>query len=685
MKVLFILVFLFASTGVQGQNADTALPGYVAISEGLLHRQSLLTDHWLFHDGDKTEWASKDYNDNAWKKVATNMLSQPGDEDKVLPFSGIAWFRYKFFIDAPTLSKGAIGIKLYQSGASEIYLDGKKIQSFGTIGSAGNILAYNPQFVPVALSGLTPGNHVLAVRYGNYSAQQQRRYTIDPGFRLGIGYIDEMGQTVYANTLTVSIIVMLLLSVFATLFLVHLALYLYDTKVKANLYFSGFNFSIAVWFLGAWGEFLATNVTHILYTVDITFIALAAASFFMSGFSNTLFSKKRIRFYIISAYCLFCLLMWLLFKQVAFPAYVLMIAIVLFEVMFVTTKAIIRKIPGARIIGIGTSYFTLFLVACVVLRALDAHRFGKGSTGYIVFMTLAIVAALSIPAAISVYLAWSFSRTSKNLALQLVQVQTLSEQTRRQELEKQQMLENRQQELEREVDARTSEIVLQKNEIQKKHNELITEKQKSDDLLRNILPEEIAEELKNKGSSEAQYYDHVSVLFTDFVNFTTASERLSPQQLVHELHSCFKAFDEICTRYNMEKIKTIGDAYLAVCGLPVANTHHAAQVVGAALEIQQFIAERKRQFPDTSFDIRIGVHSGSVVAGIVGVKKFAYDIWGDTVNTAARMEQSSESGKINISQSTYDLVKDKFTCIFRGEIAAKNKGQLQMYFVAGAN
>jgi len=171
------------------------------------------------------------------------------------------------------------------------------------------------------------------------------------------------------------------------------------------------------------------------------------------------------------------------------------------------------------------------------------------------------------------------------------------------------------------------------------------------------------------------------VLFTDFVRFTQVSERLSPKELVNELHVCFKAFDGIIGKYNIEKIKTIGDAYLAVCGLPKADPKHAENIVNAAKEIQAFMKERHAQLGDNTFQIRLGVHSGSVVAGIVGVKKFAYDIWGDTVNTAARMEQNSEAGKINISHTTYELIKDKFTCEYRGEIEAKNKGALKMYFV----
>ena len=220
--------------------------------------------------------------------------------------------------------------------------------------------------------------------------------------------------------------------------------------------------------------------------------------------------------------------------------------------------------------------------------------------------------------------------------------------------------------------------------VQQKTNKLLSkEKQRSEDLLLNILPAEVAEELKNKGSADARHFDNVTVLFTDFVNFTLAGEAMTPSELIGELDNCFKAFDNILTKFHIEKIKTIGDAYLAVSGLPVADAAHAEQVVSAALEIRDFMFKRREELGANTFEIRIGIHSGNVVAGIVGVKKFAYDIWGDTVNIAARMEQNSEPGKINVSQSTYDLVKDKFNCNFRGALPAKNKGDLNMYFVEG--
>ena len=215
-------------------------------------------------------------------------------------------------------------------------------------------------------------------------------------------------------------------------------------------------------------------------------------------------------------------------------------------------------------------------------------------------------------------------------------------------------------------------------------NKISKGKKRSDELLLNILPAEVAEELKQNGSAEAKQFDEVTVMFTDFKNFTRISEELTPSELVGEIHTCFKAFDNFISKHNIEKIKTIGDSYMCAGGLPVDNKTNATDVIKAALEILEFMQEHLKNRLSTNkvpFEIRIGIHTGPVVAGIVGVKKFAYDIWGDTVNIASRMESSGEAGRINISGSSYELVKGKFNCTYRGKITAKNKGEIDMYFV----
>ena len=223
-----------------------------------------------------------------------------------------------------------------------------------------------------------------------------------------------------------------------------------------------------------------------------------------------------------------------------------------------------------------------------------------------------------------------------------------------------------------------------RNELSAKNVLINQEKDRSDELLLNILPAETAEELKTHGRSEARHFEMVTVMFTDFKGFTQIAEQLSPQQLVDEIDHCFCQFDKIITKHNIEKIKTIGDAYMCASGLPVPTESHAVDMVNAALDIQAFMQklgkERKAE-GRPMFEVRIGIHSGPVIAGIVGTKKFQYDIWGDTVNIASRMESSGEAGKINISQTTYERIKHQFKCSHRGKVEAKNKGLVDMYFV----
>lgn len=208
------------------------------------------------------------------------------------------------------------------------------------------------------------------------------------------------------------------------------------------------------------------------------------------------------------------------------------------------------------------------------------------------------------------------------------------------------------------------------------------EKNRSDDLLLNILPEETAAELKERGKVEAKSFESVTVLFTDFKSFTSFSENLSPEKLVKSVDYYFSKFDLIIEKYGLEKIKTAGDSYMCAGGLPFPTKDHAIKMTLAAFEIARFVEDTKNTNNDdiVHFDIRIGINTGPVVAGVVGTKKFAYDIWGDTVNIASRMESASNPGKVNVAENTYQLIKDAFDCEFRGEIEVKNKGMMNMYY-----
>lgn len=209
------------------------------------------------------------------------------------------------------------------------------------------------------------------------------------------------------------------------------------------------------------------------------------------------------------------------------------------------------------------------------------------------------------------------------------------------------------------------------------------ERQKSEQLLLNILPKKVADDLKLYGKTEPEYFENCSVYFSDIVNFTSTSESLEPAYLIEELNDLFTTFDTIMATYGCERIKTIGDAYMAVSGMPLPEEDHAEKMVDAALDILDALKSRG-QSAEINWSIRIGIHSGNIVGGVVGVKKYLYDVFGDTINTASRMESNSESMRLNISLSTYDLIKnqtDKYIFTERSPIEVKGKGLLKMYFL----
>ena len=216
--------------------------------------------------------------------------------------------------------------------------------------------------------------------------------------------------------------------------------------------------------------------------------------------------------------------------------------------------------------------------------------------------------------------------------------------------------------------------------VDRSEDSLIAEQKKSDDLLHNILPANIIKDLKESGKTIPKRHKNVTILFTDFEGFTELVASISPIKLVHELNDIFGRFDEIMEETGVEKIETIGDAYMAACGLEEESTHHAANCIKAAKKMLSYLEERNSNH-EITWRMRVGIHSGTIVAGVVGKKKFAYDLFGDTINTASRIESAGEAGRINISSSTYDLVKNEFTCLSRGKIFAKGKGELDMYFI----
>jgi PAS domain S-box-containing protein len=239
-------------------------------------------------------------------------------------------------------------------------------------------------------------------------------------------------------------------------------------------------------------------------------------------------------------------------------------------------------------------------------------------------------------------------------------------------------------EVEERLEAKNESLLSLAESLEKTNQLLEEQKLKSDELLLNILPVEIANQLKKKGSARSKQYKMVSILFTDFKDFSKLAGIIPSQDLITELNIYFQKFDEIIEGHFIEKIKTIGDAYMCAGGLPLTNKSNPIDITIAGLKIQKFIkeyAEIKRANNQEAWVLRVGIHTGEVIAGVVGKKKFAYDIWGDAVNKAARMEQSGEVGRVNVSGDTYEFIKDYFECTYRGKIEVKNNVDLDMYFV----
>ena len=631
-----------------------------------------LNEPWRYHPGDNPAWASPAFDDGSWVLHESGYWSvKPSD---TFSFSGIGWFRYHLSIDS-SLAGVPLSLSMEETQAADVYIDGELLCHFGKIAAGGKVAeTYDPNGMPVVFTLAQRGEHMIAVRFADAEVQVLRGRVdsdIVTGFmatlREGNTGINEHAD----RSMQVTAISLFLFGFFLAFAILHLMLFLYNKTQRSNLWFSLFSFMLGFLCL----LFFIEGVTHnavlnnwlIKHTDGFIFISCIS----LSGFVNNLFGWGRVRYWLM--YALLLLLAVSELKLFPLPGVTGWVTVLLaaLETVVLIIRAMIRRVPGARILGAGVGLFTVFILAIFFINFLrHDSSFSVSGTAGLITLLVVFIAIISIPLSISAYLAWNFATISKRLKTQLGEVERLSNAALRHEAEKQHLLQSRQQELEQQVAERTAS--------------LRAEKQKSDDLLLNILPEEVAEELKQTGASAARLYDEVSVLFTDFVDFTQMSEHLSPAALVAEIDTCFKAFDGIIEKHSLEKIKTVGDAYIAVSGLPAANSDHAASVVSAALEIRDYMLERAKGHA-TTFGIRLGVHSGPVVAGIVGVKKFAYDIWGDTVNTAARMEQSSESGRLNISATTYALIKERFITTYRGEIEAKHKGRLGMYFVETAN
>ena len=663
-RPLFFLLFTFLSFNTVLYSVNTAQIFKIhSIADDIK-----LNKFWKYHAGDDTLWASFSYDDSDWDTISTILNLKEIPEDK---FQGNAWFRLHIKID-PSLKNTAHALTINQQGASGIYLNGKQIAKAGTVG-IDTILekTYNPNHIPFLIEFRDSLDYVLAVRYSNLKAFSNfKKYKIkNAGFNIRLMNYNSASRSI-ANIGKMRVVVFIVFTVFIVIAFLHLLLFLFYRRQKSNLYFFLFMVSISTMWLLALSSMSVSNdpgfsMKSMFHLKSIIVLSFSLLSIFVYSIFYPKFPKTA--WIVIGLIPIIFLLHQI---QLSWTGKILRAAnlLILIDIIRVIIVSIIKKKKGAWIIGLGFLLFVLFF-AIILVTALGMNKDNvttPGNTMGILMLATFLPGIVSIPVSMSIFLARDFATTSKNLEKQLKSVKILSAKTIEQEKEKQRILENQKEKLETMVDERTKELA--------------AEKEKTEELLLNTLPLKVVNELKEKGKSEPESFDNVTVYFSDIVGFTNISSTLEPKKLIAELNEMFTVFDDIMEKHQCERIKTIGDAYLAVSGMPLKNIDHAENMVNASIEIKNYLEDRNNS-SEVKWRIRIGIHTGKVVGGIVGVRKYIYDVFGDTINTASRMESNSEPMRINVSETTYKILKGKYDFIERETINVKGKGSMKMFFL----
>ncbi|MCB0758891.1 MAG: hypothetical protein KDC01_10555 [Flavobacteriales bacterium] len=639
------------SSAVPGMGDD--LPGVNLVREG----------HGRLKFGDGTAYASRDLVDTAWQKLRSST-------DTLLPGTGVHWLRFRLLPDS-SLKGRTILLGLGGNEQMEIFLNGSPLFSSYAVADHGETIKSVPAPYVIPFTLRCDGRpEVIAIRLDSVDGRTARTFAhactlhaADMAFR------NQREMTQFGVFIGINGIILLLALVIWSferrerqwIYLALLSLVsaldifcdltgnmgLLDPKGSASRIVAAVQLILVPWpmyllimTLGTlhgnvgrrrrkWHtiSIITASVVCVIFAGGILYYGLD----FTTGSSGITFTLEDPAIALVIA--------------VLFLGLLLAAVIVWFIIEVIRLGIKLMRTPGyARWVGAGALASSVLAFILKTLGSVDL--LGMGFSSFL--ETLGeYCSGVAVPVSVAVFLAIRTSHHGRLVARQ-------------------------RDELDLEVKERTAE--------------LSAEKERSDELLLNILPAEVAEELKATGAAKARHFDQVSVLFTDFKGFTGMAAQLGADALLRELNACFEAFDAIITRHGIEQIKTIGDAYMCAGGLSDPNTSSPTAVIHAALEMQDFMTGRKKAHDAQGlpgFQMRVGIHTGPVVAGIVGVKKFQYDIWGDTVNTASRMESSGEVDRVNISESTYELVKNEPGLSFtpRGKVQAKGKGELEMYFV----
>ena len=576
------------------------------------------------------------------------------------PLHGFATYRLRVLL---TKSNPPLSIAMpYAGTAHEVYINGKLHSSIGTVGKSKDetipFFKFHTFTIEDNLNELEILIHISNFHY----------------YKAGLWDNIKLGSSKQINLSNKKkfVIDLITFSSLMIMGLYHFGLYYSRRKDISPLYFSLCCLSLAFRticineriIMDAF-QFLPFMIVHKIEYISFTYGSFLFIQFIHSLFPNEA-SKLLYRLFsiIFIPYAFLIVLTPIGVYSYSSIAVQIILLLMMIYILSITIIAVIRKRMGSKIFLLGLSIF-FGTITMDIFKSMGLLFFPfLGSYGLLTFIIFqATVLSLKFAGAFT---------DSENLAQEL---KVFSEK------------------LEEKVILRTKELELAKDEAeiekgiaQIARQETESERHKSEKLLLSILPKEVVEELKEKGFSEPVLFESASVLFTDFKGFTIIAETLSPKELVEELDRSFSYFDSLMERYGIEKLKTIGDSYMCAGGIPNKNRTHAIDCVLVALEIQSImkkVKEYKEIVGLPYWELRLGIHSGSIVAGVIGEKKFAYDVWGDAVNTASRMESSGTPGKINISGATYLLVKSLFECEYRGRVNAKNKGEVDMYYVHG--
>ncbi|MFB5649234.1 adenylate/guanylate cyclase domain-containing protein [Leptospira wolffii] len=656
LKILpFLLITLFFGLSFSSC-ADSTKRHFPTAKNGLLDLRDWdfqndgiteLNGEWLFY------WMEFVPTEKFWQEeppMPTGLISVPGvwngyDLDGK-PLGAIGYATYSLTLllpeNAPDL---AIQIEDGQGSAYEVYWNGKKIARNGIVGTSET--DERQEYLPQT-STVSRGEEVQVVVHISNHVHR------NGGFQMPILLGDS--TKIFGKRDRSRLASSFLAGALFIMGLYHMGLFLFRRKDQEILWFSLICLTITMRVLLSGERFLGESFRFIPWIIFIKaeYLAFYLGVPIMSLFFRRLFPDDFHKYALIAILSLslpMCLSVLVLPPSLfshTLPYYqALIVGGGLFSIL-VLIRASFRKKDGARLMLLG-----LVLFFASVVNDFLFYLFHVGP-GYLTPAGLFLL-TFAQAAMLGRRIARAFN-TSEELSAHL----------------------------ERKVIERTKELAEERDRTIEARNEAEVQRAKSDRLLLNILPKTVAEELKEKGTVSPVYYDSATILFTDFVGFTKTAEEMLPATLVENLHACFSKFDSVVSKQGLEKLKTIGDSYMCAGGIPSSNNSHAIDSCLAGLEFQNFmkqIAENKAAQNLPFWELRVGIHTGPVTSGVIGSDKFAYDVWGDAVNTASRMESSGKSGYVNISGATYEIVKDFFVCEHRGKIQAKGKGEIDMYFV----